>query len=273
MAACSFSPSPSDALNNGNRTSALQIPLISRHFLIPTVSQLLKFPIRTIIDSAQRSKVNKIISAVTIIVLVPSVYFGYGLVIQEKFVLNANRYISKIGIYEGNLLIKSDIDPKNQSIVLIFGGSNFNDEKKEILINKAADFGLVDAKIKIQQGMNFADYAKEKNSELYTLKEELSRVRNVLIYKTNELDSIKTSVLIGRNIYNEIKSIFPEIVACTYADANLFNDTLKEPERIKMVMFNINKSKMAKGDTIKIRSWLEERLADKKLNVLYSIQK
>ena len=49
------------------------------------VSQLLKFPIRSIIDTTQKKQINNMISALIIIVLIPSIYFGYNLVQLEKY--------------------------------------------------------------------------------------------------------------------------------------------------------------------------------------------
>jgi uncharacterized hydrophobic protein (TIGR00271 family) len=44
------------------------------------VSQLLKFPITTVIDPYLRNRINRFITLIIIVTLVPSVYFGYKLV-------------------------------------------------------------------------------------------------------------------------------------------------------------------------------------------------
>jgi uncharacterized hydrophobic protein (TIGR00271 family) len=49
------------------------------------ISQILNFPIRTIVDDAQKKKVNRTISIVIAIVLIPSIFFGYNLIMNEKF--------------------------------------------------------------------------------------------------------------------------------------------------------------------------------------------
>ena len=50
------------------------------------VSQILRFPIRSNISNEKKKRINHVITAVIIIVLLPSIYFGYNLVIQEDFV-------------------------------------------------------------------------------------------------------------------------------------------------------------------------------------------
>src|SRR5690554_7324358 len=49
------------------------------------VAQFLKLPIRTIVDPKQKKKVNRWITFVIMAVILPSIYFGYGLVQNEKF--------------------------------------------------------------------------------------------------------------------------------------------------------------------------------------------
>src|SRR5690606_10473024 len=49
------------------------------------VCQYLKFPIRSIVDPDRKKRVNQVLSAVMLITAIPSVYFGYQLVQNEKF--------------------------------------------------------------------------------------------------------------------------------------------------------------------------------------------
>jgi len=76
------------------------------------VSQILKFPITTLVDSAQKKRVNRWICFEISLVLIPSIFFGYRLVQKEKFNENASRYVNNIGFVEGNYLLKHEINPK-----------------------------------------------------------------------------------------------------------------------------------------------------------------
>jgi uncharacterized hydrophobic protein (TIGR00271 family) len=51
------------------------------------ISQILNCPIRTIVDDDQKKKVNRTISIVIAIVLIPSIFFGYNLIMNEKFLM------------------------------------------------------------------------------------------------------------------------------------------------------------------------------------------
>ena len=85
------------------------------------VSQLLKFPIRTDIAEKQKRKINQWISLVIVLIIVPSIYFGYDLVQKEKFNENAKRYVANISIYEGNYLLHNEVNPAKKQIRLVSG--------------------------------------------------------------------------------------------------------------------------------------------------------
>ena len=74
-------------------------------------------------DKAQKKNVNRLISVIIILVLVPSLYFGYNLVQRERFIENANRYVKNISVIEGNYLLKHEIKPADRSVLLVYAGT------------------------------------------------------------------------------------------------------------------------------------------------------
>lgn len=121
------------------------------------ISQLLKFPIRTIVDEGQKKKINRTITLVITIVLLPSIFFGYKLVQQEDFLQKANLYVSNVSLFQGNYLLKHDIDAKSSKITLIYGGSTLSENQKNAIIKKSTDFNIDDATILIEQGLAFSN--------------------------------------------------------------------------------------------------------------------
>ncbi|HET6244481.1 MAG: DUF389 domain-containing protein [Bacteroidetes bacterium] len=234
------------------------------------ISQILKFPIRTISLDSQRTKVNRWISLVTILILIPSIYFGYVLVQKEKFLANATNYVRNISIVEGNYLLKNEIDPKSKKIILVYGGANMNNDQKEKIKEKAKDFSIDNAKIIFQQGLSF-DLINNKNSEVETLKAEMNRLNTLLKLNENRVDSISQSKLLGKQIYYEIKNLYPQIISCSYASTLLFNDTLVNSNQMEIVAFN-TKGNINSIDKKKIGQWLQARLKTEKIKVYFENQ-
>ncbi len=131
-------------------------------FLINTVfialssvlfSQIFKFPIKTIIDTDQKVKINRYISVVIVVMLVPSVYFGYRLVQKESFIEKSNRYIASIRLVEGNYLIKSEIFPEKKSIHLVYTGKSLSEKTKEFIMSQLQNFSITGAQLIIDDAV------------------------------------------------------------------------------------------------------------------------
>lgn len=232
------------------------------------ISQILKFPIRTIVDISQKKRVNRWISIVIVLVLIPSIYFGYDLVQHEKFIENATKYVNNIRVVEGNYLLKNEINPGKNTITLIYGGTAFNEEQIKAIKAKAADFDLQNATIDFQQGFSFEDITK-KATEVDNLKAELNRLTMMLDLKDKQLDSLNTRKQLGKQIFDEIKNLYPQIKAGAYAESFVFNNTNPYPDTVSFVYFTVDTKKLSATDKQKIENWLNTRLKNKRIEVVY----
>jgi uncharacterized hydrophobic protein (TIGR00271 family) len=232
------------------------------------ISQILKFPIRTLVDKNQKKNVNRLISVIIILVLVPSLYFGYNLVQRERFIENANHYVRNISVIEGNYLLKHEIKPSDRSILLVYAGTSFSEAQKETILSKARDFSLADADIRIQQGLSFDDIIK-KSSESDLQKAELNRVNMLLEEKDKLIDSLSGRNYFGRQVLDEITSLYPQVIKCSYADSYEFNEGKPEPEKIEIIILTTKDKKLASAEKQKIESWLRARLKSDRIKVYY----
>jgi uncharacterized hydrophobic protein (TIGR00271 family) len=232
------------------------------------VSQILKFPLRTIVEDAQKKRINRWISIVIILILIPSIYFGYILVQKDKFTENANTFVKNVSIVKGNYLLKSQINPNKKTITLVYGGETMSESQKNSISEKANDFSLDDAKIIFQKGISF-DFIDTKTGEVETLKGELNRLNLVLQQKQNQMDSINKSRFVGKQLLDEIKNLYPQVVTCSYADTYVFNDSLPKPGNIGLVVFSTKDNNLNNSDKEKIDNWLKTRLKVKSIKVYF----
>jgi len=232
------------------------------------IAQLLKFPIRTIVEESHKKEVNKWISLVLFLVLIPSIYFGYRLVQKEKFTVQATKYIDIVSVFEGNFLLKSTTNFKSKSITLIYGGEIMNEEQKKKIREKTSYFGLGNAIINIQQGLN-AEFLDRKNAEVQKLRDELNRYSQKLKMEENQLDSISKSKYAGKNILAEIKNLYPQIETCSYATSYTFNETSHDFTKTEIVVFGLNRKILPNNDRKKINNWLMVRLKSGNIKVFF----
>ncbi len=236
-------------------------------FAAVLISQILKFPIQGEINEERKKRINKMISVVITIVLLPSIYFGYRLIEEEKFTQMAKRYISNVNVFEGYYLLKSNVDSKAKKIVLIYGGNKIEENQIKLITEKAKDFDLADASIHIEQGLAFSGM-DEKNLELNKLKEKLISTQAIIMDKNKIIDSLNLKANFGKVLLSEIKSIFPQIEGFYYSSGNYFSDTSKIGILYSTVLIE-SKPSLNKIEKEKIKDWLNNRLNSKKINVYF----
>jgi uncharacterized hydrophobic protein (TIGR00271 family) len=232
------------------------------------ISQILKFPISANIAQSHKKRINSCISFVILLVAIPSVYFGYNLVQNERFIQKSNEYIAKVRIYEGNFLLKSDINPKKKSVNLIFGGTSLNDSQKEKIKQIAGDYLPEESEISVEQGLSF-DVSAIENDESKSIKAEINRLNQLIRSNENVIDSVSAQGILGKNLLKEIQGIYPVIESCSYSKTHVFTENSNETEVLDLVVFQLKKGQLNKKDEEKIQKWLSARLGTDKVKVFY----
>ncbi len=236
------------------------------------ISQILKFPIRKSIEESQKKKVNKWITLIITIMIIPSIYFGYRLVEKEKFTENANRFISSVNILEGNYLLRDEINPDKKTINLVYAGLPLNKNQKNAIKNKLGDFSLNGVELSFQTGIK-SDYLSGKNTELEKMKTEIAGLTLTLQRKNKQLDSLKTSGNIGKQLLQEIQTIYPQIISASYSETKIFNSSPDSEIPMKIVVLGLKSEKLANSEKEKILSWLKIKLKSEEIKLYYETVK
>ncbi|PWH86539.1 DUF389 domain-containing protein [Brumimicrobium oceani] len=233
------------------------------------VTQLLKLPIRTVVDVKQKTKINRWITAVSVAVLLPSIYFGYGLVQNEKFSEKANNYIANVSLFEGNYLLKSDVNQSARQITLVYGGTELNENQKQVISEKVHNFDIDDANVIIKQGLSFSNFSSNNNDETLKLREELSHLLSEVKRRDATLDSIQKNQYMGRVLLDEIRAIYPQFETCTYASSFKFKDSLKTPYETALVLFTVDSVGLDAEEKKRVNTWVRSRVQAQDIKVFF----
>lgn len=232
------------------------------------VCQYLKFPIRSIVDPDRKKRVNQALSAVMLITAIPSVYFGYQLVQNEKFSQHAENFISQVSVVEGNYLQKSSVTPSNKHVDLVYSGYGLSTKIIDS-IKMVAFLNKIDtAKLRISQGFD-ASFVQENTrryqSETELLSNRLNAVTFALKQAEARVDSIRNIPSLGKRLLSEIEPLYPQISGCSYTETfsySLQKDTIRRSERIPLVVFTLPRNTLRAADKKKIAEWLKSRLEE-----------
>lgn len=235
------------------------------------ISQLLNFPIRSQIEIHRKKRIIRITNLLIVIVLLPSIYFGYLLVKQEKFVQLADQYILNVSNFEGNYLLKHTVDSKQRKIVLVYAGAALDEKQKEAIIKKSLDFKIQDAEIKVEQGLAF-NSTDDRFSELFNLKSMVIDLRDSLLQKNIRIDSMLKQQRFGAVLFNEIQPFYPQIVAFSYFESVVYPNTSLSPLPTSFVIIS-HKNELSASDKIKINNWVSQRLNKTEVKVLFDLKR
>jgi uncharacterized hydrophobic protein (TIGR00271 family) len=227
-------------------------------------SQILRFPITTVVDPLRKKRVNQWISIIITITLIPSIYFGYSLVQNERFAENVKAYTNQINIFRGSYLLRHEVSPSSKSINLVYGGNQLTEEDKAELKRIAAGFSLANAEINITQGFSLEGPAEEiKESD--NLRSEVNRLKTAMNESERRQEMEKQ---LGKDLLQEIRSLYPQLTACTYSEAYHFSSESGKTAGMYLIVFETHE-KVKEDDREKIRVWLRKRLKTEEVRVIF----
>jgi len=231
-------------------------------------SKVMAFPIKHIIDDAKKVRINRLITLVILITLVPSIYFGYVLVQNEGFMENSGKFIRSVSLFRGDYLLRHEINADNKTITLVYGGRTLTDEDKAQLKKRAAEFGLGNVILNYQQGLNFSDISTQL-SETERLKSEINRLSLLLQQSASQQDSIQQRNYKGRVLLKELRTLFPMVSACLFAETYRFNaDQAYKATKAAYVVVSA-KTPLGDSEKGKIIDWLKIRLQNDSLKTVF----
>lgn len=221
-------------------------------------ARVLKYPKWHYADEEVKKSANRWVSIIVIVTMTPSLYFGYMLVQQERFNINASNYIRNETYIEGDYLLKSEVEPSNKTIKLIYGGKLIPDKVKQEVASAAKHYGLDDAKIIIQQGFSL-EQDEEDLLAMNTQQAEINKLREELARRLAAHDSLMETQRMGSQLLRELKPLFPDIQSCGTAQQTVYADSAKSTSYFSIFLGSGNLKKTLE-DKPKIEEWLRSRI-------------
>lgn len=243
-------------------------------FLINTVfialatlvtARFLKFPFRHLPHPKDEANAKRIVWGVVMVTLLPSIYFGYDMVQQNKFQKRATQFIDAEATFPNNYLLKKNIDTKNKTITLTYGGQIIEENEITTLKSKLSKYNLEYATLKIQQG--FA-YLKDNKNDQHTnqLTLALAEKQSQILLLQNKIDSLTSQNQLSQQIFKELKTQYPFIQSCILQTAINYTDTTQHTIWIAVIH---SKMKWGSKDKTKIEEWLKVRMNMEQINIYF----
>lgn len=232
-------------------------------------SRFLGFPYTHLPDEKADARAQRIIWLIVLITLLPSIYFGYDMVQQDRFTKKANLFIESEAKFTNDYLLSKQIDAKKRVITLTYGGEQIPEQRIKLLKEQLKPFGLQNTDLKVHQGFAYlAQTQPGKNEEQTQLNIVLQAKEAELNKLQSKLDSIQAFRKMSLQVYNELKIQYNDLDSAIINPAELIKGAATV-QPVVAVVLNFSRHKTA-TDRKKIEDWLKVRLQQQYITVLFN---
>lgn len=247
---------------------ALYLFLINTVFIALTTlvsTRFLKFPFKKLPQKKDEIKTRRIVWGISIITLLPSIYFGYDMVQQNKFEQNVRLFLENEAVFPNDYLLNKKIDAKNKNITLTYGGEIIEEKEISNLKSKLPKYDLGNTTLKIQQGFSYLNN-KENDDQTNTLTLALSDKEIKIKQLQTKVDSLRSQKQLSKQVFIELKTQYPEIKSFIFQEA--VNQTDSTQQKIWIAIIHSGNELNIKEKT-KIEDYLKVRINIENLNTYF----
>lgn len=232
------------------------------------VARYLKLPKHEYLDPQKKKRVNRIISALTVVIILPAAYTAYTFVQQNNFHQHAEEFISTVFEERGYVLIYQDIEYNRfeQKIDLAFLSENFSDEQIAEFQDRLADFGLMGTELHIRQE-GFTLTEDEWLSMLEDVRGDDEKVQALEARLETERMSFESPARLleeARAINGKIENI--AIGSLVYGDGFA---GVPGAKKIALVYTTASSTPATPAEAETIERWLGARIADEEVLIYF----
>lgn len=217
--------------------------------------------------------IKRIIYISSVILILPSIYFGYVLVEREIFNKNANDFISNEISNDSILVISKKIDAVNEKVQIILFGEGITEDGINKIKSKSTLYNIEQSKIDISS----ANYDKEEPQQqeysmiidelLSSNKSNLKRKDSIIITLKNEQIKQGKLKLDEKGLLREFNVLFGKTKLFSVNKTITFDEFYKPKDTLLMLYVSAMDKKNALPVN-KIEEWLKIRGDLKKVKVI-----
>lgn len=222
----------------------------------------LRFPISHLLDPKKEQSAKRIVWVITVLTILPSIYFGYSFIQDNRFIAKANNFIEVESKLPDEYLLNKTIEASSRRVILTYGGAKITPEQMATLQQRFKAYKLSsNAVLEVKQGFSYLDQTNTNN-----ITNNLLSAKDVLIVNLqNQIDTLTKYNTLGAGIYKELKVNYPEIDAVSLTKAEFHTDSTHSI--LPLCIISENKTLPAES-LFKINAWLKVRLSVDSIRVI-----
>jgi|KBSSwiStaDraftv2_1062776.scaffolds.fasta_scaffold86143_3 uncharacterized hydrophobic protein (TIGR00271 family) len=231
------------------------------------IVRILHFPYKQLANKQADRIAQRIVWLIVIATLIPSLYFGYDIVKQEKFLKKANAFVTNEAHFQNDYLLNKKIDPKTQTISLVFGGKEITDKDMDGLRSELKKYGLEGAILEIKQGFAYLSEQSqsEKNERVEQLTKALTEQEELKKAFQKSVDSVRNHEMLAAQLFQELKAQYPFVREAIIQPSHILSDSAVTKTTIIVLNLAL---KMRTEERAKLQEWLKVRLHQENIKLI-----
>ncbi len=180
------------------------------------VTKLLRVPHHNELNPKRQKKIHRLITAITIVTIIPSILIGAMTVYDSVMERNISSYLSEEFVFDNTQPVKSDIDKINRVISVSLVGEPVSDEVIDRLRQELPKYGLEKYTLRVTQNTTVTGETDDKVTiaiQEKTINELQSRLEEQQ-ERLDELESSAAAKIDCKSIASDAARIFTKLSGC-----------------------------------------------------------
>jgi len=223
-----------------------------------SIVKYLKYPASKVINIKHQKRVRYSVTAIVLLMLLPSAFFAFNLYKEHKFKQAADNFIEKEFVENGNTLVYKKIKYSVTSniIELAFLKKVFTEPEIQQLNEKLKNTGLPNTKLLIRQNSSY-------NLESFKddILNEVNKKDNALSEKDKSIalleQKLSENLFDNKQLLSEINVFFPTINSVSVSIQNI---AMYDSTRVSTVLIYNSNPKLSEADKDKLKNWMLKKL-------------
>ena len=228
--------------------------------------RLMHFQRREFLSPDKALRTRRIIMAIVLLTIIPSVMMTIGIVRRSIFDNNVNRFMKNELSQAGTQLISHSVDNDAHALNVVAVGKEINAARQKEAVRRMPQYGLGKYSLVVIQGEQ-SDSLLRLNSQLSQVTSSREDDRKQLLELSSQVSLLSTQLAgyvnyesLAKEIATEVPSLFPAIT--TIGLSNMVEnrcDTAVAKRYVAAIVTLKPRTKLSEADAARLHSWLKSR--------------
>jgi len=226
------------------------------------IVKYLKYPAVKQVDAKRQKQIKYGITALTLVMMIPSVFFAYKLFDEKKYSQKVNLFIENEFTSKGHTIVykKINLNSSPKNIELAFLRHNFTPSEIKSFNKTLTDYQIQNTQLTIKQ--DTTDIKKYILDQINSGKSTLDSKDLTINQLKKEIESNKYN---NEALLDEMKIIFPEIESVSISNHNF--TVSADSSYVRPVLIYGSKTNLSEDSKLKLKLWLQKRLSKKEIEI------